>query len=136
VTAPRFCSVLLLILVAPGCGDPEGTGSEFPSSSAIIYGTVQRPNGDPVVGASVLVGVYRETCGVGDSEVPSDLLTTGADGSYRTHLVAITEGFSACVQVTAREPGSTGEVPGVTVDGAVEFRLEPVDSVRVVVELP
>jgi hypothetical protein len=136
MTAPRFCSVLLVILIAPACGDSQDTGNEFASSSAIIYGVVQRPSADPVVGAQVLVGVYREACGVGESEVPSDVLITGPDGSYRTHLVAITEGFSACVRVTAREPGSANEVPGVTVDGAVDFRLEPVDSVRVDVELP
>jgi hypothetical protein len=134
VTARRWW-VLVLIAVAAGCSDSNGS-CEFCGTSAIVYGSVQRPNGTSVAGAPVVVGAYRGACGVGDVEVPSDLLTTDADGRYRIQLVAITREFTACVRVTAREPGSTNEVPGVAVDGVVDFRTEPVDSVQVDVELP
>jgi len=132
--------LLILTLAIPACSDPSSC--DICTTSAVVYGTVRRPNGAAVAGAPVHIGIFRDTCDSGDVEVPGDPgLTTGSDGSYRTQTVALTGEFTACVSVNVQEPGSAIEDPGVAASALVDFLPDfgtgqRRDSVRIDVELP
>jgi hypothetical protein len=123
------------------CGD-SSTGCDFCTSSAIVYGTVRRPDSSPVPGAPVTVTPFRNSCDSGDSPALPDVgVTTGSDGGYRQEVFAGTgDDFTACVRVAVREPGSEVGSTAVTADGVpVEFRVSDGrerDSIQVDVELP
>ena len=129
------------VIAMVACGD-SNAGCVFCTSSAIVYGTVHRPDASPVPGAPVTATPFRSSCDSADSPaVPDFGVTTGADGGYRHEVFADTgDDFTACVRVAVREPGSEVGSTAVTADGApVEFRVsdgEERDSIQVDVELP
>lgn len=163
VASRRTVRIALAVAVSFGAtacrtSTAAGDGSTVSvPSSALVYGTVTRPDGSPLAGWSVRSRAYAGTClndprqGVGGGTptyVPTDVL-----GRYRQTIVAVNGmPFTACIEVAVVPNVSQDTVAVAQVGGAsvrfqtVPFRSEangsaasstiPLDSVRVDVRVP
>jgi hypothetical protein len=137
----RFVSYLSTILLVAGlagsCHSQTGPSCDVCVKSAVVYGLVTKADGTPINGARLHEGVYN-SCAAQDSTdlagEGSDIVRTGADGSYRDVVRGMSAAGSYCIAVKVDSlPGlglSTATTPGIMTLFSGPFGA-PTDSVRI-----
>lgn len=125
-------------ILTAGCA--EAPGVPEPTHTATVFGHVTTPAGAPVAGARVVVTADRAgRCPADGAEyldLPGERATTDAAGAYRATAHVFLDVSSGCVRVDVLPPSGTPLSHASVSAGAVRFGAQPVDSVRVDVQLP
>ena len=128
VAAAAMAAIIL------ACSPTDTCGCTYPPPQAIVYGEVTDPAGAPVSGAEVLVQLADPGC-----TQPTRVLgtgTTAAAGRYRIQAhVAPPPNVGECLRAVANPPHTSELASSNPVPFTVAFRLSPLDSVRVDLQL-
>jgi hypothetical protein len=103
------------------------------STSAIIYGQVTDPTGNPAAGVVVAATAFNGSCAADHWFALDNALTTEGNGRYRVRPISFGGDFTGCVLLEFSHPGEAA-IDTVRVEN-VPFRTTTTDSLSVDVVL-